>query len=68
MRIKLINPNTTQRMTDAMGRCAREVVLPGTEVIAVSPTEGRPNPLPERTSTALGAKSGASADPPLKRG
>jgi allantoin racemase len=43
MRIKLINPNTTQRMTDAMGRCAREVVAPGTEVIAVSPTMGPPS-------------------------
>jgi allantoin racemase len=43
MRIKLINPNTTQRMTDAMGRCAREVVAPGTEVVAVSPTMGPPS-------------------------
>jgi allantoin racemase len=43
MRIKLINPNTTQRMTDAMGRCAREVAAPGTEVIAVSPTMGPPS-------------------------
>ena len=43
MRIKLINPNTTQRMTDAMGRCAQEVVAPGTEVIAVSPTMGPPS-------------------------
>ena len=40
MRIKLINPNTTQRMTDAMGRCAREVAAPGTEIVAVSPTMG----------------------------
>ncbi|BEU21281.1 aspartate/glutamate racemase family protein [Paraburkholderia caribensis] len=43
MRIKLINPNTTQRMTDAMGRCAREVVAPGTELVAVSPTMGPPS-------------------------
>ncbi|WP_345810769.1 aspartate/glutamate racemase family protein [Paraburkholderia sp. PREW-6R] len=43
MRIKLINPNTTQRMTDAMGRCAREVASPGTEVIAVNPTMGPPS-------------------------
>jgi allantoin racemase len=43
MRIKLINPNTTQRMTEAMGRCAREVVAPGTEVLAVSPTMGPPS-------------------------
>lgn len=43
MRIKLINPNTTQRMTDAIGRCARDVVAPGTEVVAVSPTMGPPS-------------------------
>jgi allantoin racemase len=43
MRIKLINPNTTQRMTDAMGRCARAVAAPGTEVIAVNPTMGPPS-------------------------
>ncbi|WP_168794289.1 aspartate/glutamate racemase family protein [Paraburkholderia aromaticivorans] len=43
MRIKLINPNTTQRMTEAMCRCAREVAAPGTEVIAVNPTMGPPS-------------------------
>ncbi|RKR45334.1 aspartate/glutamate racemase family protein [Paraburkholderia sp. BL17N1] len=43
MRIKLINPNTTQRMTEAMGRCARDVAAPGTEVIAVNPTMGPPS-------------------------
>ena len=43
MRIKLINPNTTWRMTEAMGRCAREVAAPGTEVIAVNPTMGPPS-------------------------
>jgi allantoin racemase len=43
MRIKLINPNTTQRMTEAMGRSARNIVAPGTEVIAVSPTMGPPS-------------------------
>jgi allantoin racemase len=43
MRIKLINPNTTVRMTEAMGRCACEVAAPGTEVIAVSPTMGPPS-------------------------
>ncbi|MGF6772069.1 allantoin racemase [Paraburkholderia sp. GAS199] len=43
MRIKLINPNTTQRMTEAMGRCAREVASPGTEVIATNPTMGPPS-------------------------
>ncbi|OLL30753.1 Asp/Glu racemase [Burkholderia sp. SRS-W-2-2016] len=43
MRIKLINPNTTRRMTEAMGRCARDVAAPGTEVIAVNPTMGPPS-------------------------
>jgi allantoin racemase len=43
MRIKLINPNTTQRMTDAMARCAKEVVHGTTEIIAVSPTMGPPS-------------------------
>ncbi len=43
MKIKLINPNTTQRMTEAMGRCAREVANAGTAVVAVSPTMGPPS-------------------------
>jgi len=43
MRIRLINPNTTQRMTDAMGRCAREVAAAGTEIVAVSPPMGPPS-------------------------
>ncbi|WP_321934850.1 MULTISPECIES: aspartate/glutamate racemase family protein [unclassified Paraburkholderia] len=43
MRIKLINPNTTQRMTAAMEQCARAVIAPGTEVVAVSPTMGPPS-------------------------
>jgi allantoin racemase len=43
MRIKLINPNTTHRMTEAMGRCARDVAAPGTEVIAVNPSMGPPS-------------------------
>jgi allantoin racemase len=43
MRIKLINPNTTQRMTDAMARCAKEVVHGSTEIVAVSPTMGPPS-------------------------
>jgi allantoin racemase len=30
-------------MTEAMGRCAREVASPGTEVIAVNPTMGPPS-------------------------
>ncbi|WP_070106784.1 aspartate/glutamate racemase family protein [Burkholderia plantarii] len=43
MKIKLINPNTTQRMTDVMGRCAREVANAGTAVVAVSPPSGPPS-------------------------
>ncbi|MBF3483714.1 aspartate/glutamate racemase family protein [Burkholderia pseudomallei] len=43
MKIKLINPNTTRRMTDAMGRCAREVASAGTAIVAVSPAMGPPS-------------------------
>lgn len=43
MRIKLINPNTTSRMTQAMDRCAKEVVSNGTEVISVSASMGPPS-------------------------
>jgi allantoin racemase len=40
MRIKLINPNTTQSMTDKIARAARTVAAQGTEILAVSPTGG----------------------------
>jgi len=40
MRIKVINPNTTQSMTETIGAAARAVAAPGTEVVAVSPTMG----------------------------
>src|ERR1700755_250642 len=40
MRIKIINPNTTQSMTDKIGACARAVARPGTEIVAVSPAMG----------------------------
>jgi len=40
MRIKVINPNTTQSMTDKIGACARAAARPGTEVVAVSPAMG----------------------------
>lgn len=43
MRIKLINPNTTQSRTEVMGCCARAVAAPGTEIIAVSPRMGPPS-------------------------
>lgn len=43
MRIKLINPNTTISMTEAMGRCAQRVAAPGTRIDAVSPAMGPPS-------------------------
>jgi len=40
MRIKIINPNTSQSMTEKIGACARWAARPGTEVLAVSPAMG----------------------------
>jgi len=40
MRIKLINPNTTQTMTESIGRAARAVAASGTAIEAVSPAMG----------------------------
>lgn len=40
MRIKVINPNTTQSMTDKIGASARAVAAEGTEIVAVSPRMG----------------------------
>ncbi|MFC0447922.1 aspartate/glutamate racemase family protein [Rhodococcus jostii] len=40
MLIKVVNPNTTQSMTDKIGDCARSVAGLGTLVEAVSPTMG----------------------------
>lgn len=40
MRILVINPNTTQAMTDAIGEVARAVAEPGTEINCVSPSSG----------------------------
>ena len=40
MRIKVINPNTTQSMTDKIGACARDAARAGTEIVAVSPAMG----------------------------
>jgi len=39
-RLLIINPNTTQSMTDKIGACARAVARPGTEIVAVSPAMG----------------------------
>lgn len=40
MRLLIINPNTTQAMTDAIGETARAAAAVGTEIVAVSPTWG----------------------------
>lgn len=40
MRIKVINPNTTARMTRKIGLAAAAVAAPGTEIVAVNPTKG----------------------------
>jgi allantoin racemase len=40
MRILIINPNTTARMTEAIGRAARHAASAGTEIIAVNPVDG----------------------------
>lgn len=40
MRIKLINPNTTQSMTDKIGAAARAVAGAGSKISAVSPPGG----------------------------
>lgn len=40
MRILVINPNTTQEMTDDIGRVARAAASPGTEIACVSPAGG----------------------------
>jgi allantoin racemase len=40
MRIKIINPNTTQSMTDSIRTAARRAARPDTEIICVSPDKG----------------------------
>ncbi len=40
MKLLLINPNTTQAMTDAIAEAARAVASPGTEIVAVQPSFG----------------------------
>lgn len=40
MRIKIINPNTTWSMTDAIREKAERFARPGTEIVAVSPSIG----------------------------
>lgn len=43
MKIKLINPNTTVRMTDTMAACARATAASGTEIVAATSTMGPPS-------------------------
>ncbi|MBR5128913.1 MAG: aspartate/glutamate racemase family protein, partial [Firmicutes bacterium] len=40
MKIKIINPNTTQSMTDSVEEMAKRYADEGTEIIAVSPKTG----------------------------
>ena len=40
MRIKIINPNTCEEMTRAIGAMAQKCASPGTEIVAVSPERG----------------------------
>ncbi len=40
MKLKIINPNTTQSMTDKIGQCARTVASSDTRIVAVSPRMG----------------------------
>ena len=43
MKIKVINPNTSQGMTDRIAEAARAVASPGTEIIAWCPVDGPPS-------------------------
>jgi allantoin racemase len=40
MRLLVVNPNTTVSMTMRIGRAARAVALPSTEIVAVNPADG----------------------------
>uniref|UniRef100_UPI0032B7BBB5 aspartate/glutamate racemase family protein n=1 Tax=Serratia ureilytica TaxID=300181 RepID=UPI0032B7BBB5 len=41
--IQVINPNTSQAMTDTIAAAARTAAAPGTEVLAVCPRVGVPS-------------------------
>ena len=43
MQIRVINPNTTARMTALIGDAARTVAAPGTDIVAVNPSFGAPS-------------------------
>jgi allantoin racemase len=40
MRILVVNPNTTAAMTEKIGRAASAAAAPGTEIVAVNPSDG----------------------------
>jgi allantoin racemase len=40
MRILIVNVNTTESMTHAIGMQARKVAAPGTEIVALTPRFG----------------------------
>src|SRR4051812_33498445 len=40
MRIRIVNPNTTQSMTGTIASAARAVAAPGTEIVAVTSQSG----------------------------
>jgi allantoin racemase len=40
MRILIVNPNTTAAMTEKIAAAARAVAAPGTEIVAVNPSDG----------------------------
>lgn len=40
MKIQLINPNTSQPMTEKMAQAAQAIALPGTQIIATQPQHG----------------------------
>ena len=54
MRLLLINPNTSEFVTRAVAKAARQAALPDTEVVAVTGKRGAPI-ISGRTENALGA-------------
>jgi len=57
MRILMINPNSTARMTASIAAAARSVAAPGTEIVAVNPETG--------PAAIQGPEDGAAALPGL---
>ena len=43
MKIRIINPNSTASMTAKIGECAKSVAAPGTEIVAVNPSDSPPS-------------------------